>query len=122
MPTYNRRRFVPQAITYFLRQDYPSRELIIVDDGTEPVGDLVPDDASIRYLYREGRLTVGAKRNLACEAAKGEIIVHWDDDDWLADWRLSYQVESLLREEADVCGLDKLLFYSPASDRAWQYI
>jgi|SRR5271165_6786020 len=41
MPTANRRRFVPQAIRYFLAQDYPSKEPIIVDDGDEAVGDLV---------------------------------------------------------------------------------
>jgi glycosyltransferase involved in cell wall biosynthesis len=33
MPTFNRRAFVPQAIRYFLRQDFEHKELIIVDDG-----------------------------------------------------------------------------------------
>jgi glycosyltransferase involved in cell wall biosynthesis len=32
IPTANRRRFVPQAIRYFLTQDYPNKELIVVDD------------------------------------------------------------------------------------------
>ena len=41
MPTADRRRFVPQAIGYFLAQDYPNRELVIVDDGKESVEDLV---------------------------------------------------------------------------------
>ena len=36
---HNRRRFVPDAIRDFLVQDYPSRELIIVDDGTDPVAE-----------------------------------------------------------------------------------
>jgi len=45
---------------------------------------------------------VGAKRNLACDLANGDIIVHWDDDDWMADWRLSYQVEQLMRAEQGV--------------------
>ena len=53
MPTHNRRPFVAQAIVYFLRQDYPNRELIIVDDGTDPVADLIPDDPRIRYLHQE---------------------------------------------------------------------
>ena len=34
MPTYNRWRFVLQAIKYFLRQDYEPKELIIIDGGT----------------------------------------------------------------------------------------
>jgi glycosyltransferase involved in cell wall biosynthesis len=33
VPTANRRRFVPHAIRYFLAEDYPNKELIIVGDG-----------------------------------------------------------------------------------------
>jgi glycosyltransferase involved in cell wall biosynthesis len=122
MPTYNRRSFVSQAIKYFLRQDYPNRELIIVDDGTDPVRDLAPDDPRIRYLCQDHKNTLGAKRNLACQEARGEVIVHWDDDDWMASWRLRYQVESLLKEQADLCGLHKLVFYDPVHHQAWQYV
>ena len=49
MPTFDRRSFVPQAVRYFLRQDYPAKELIIVDDGPEPVSDLLPPDPRIVY-------------------------------------------------------------------------
>jgi glycosyltransferase involved in cell wall biosynthesis len=121
MPTYNRRLFVPKAIAYFLRQDYVQRELIIVDDGTDPIHDLVPQDQRIRYIRQEHKHTLGAKRNLACNEAQGEIIVHWDDDDWMAPGRLSYQVASLLRKQADLCGLSTVLFYDPRAERAWQY-
>jgi len=121
MPTYNRRFFVPRAIEYFLRQDYPNRELIIVDDGSDPIFDLVSDDRCIHYLRRKDRLTIGAKRNLACEAAKGEIIAHWDDDDWIASWRLSYQVDRLLKDRADICGLNRVLFYDLECNLSWQY-
>ncbi len=122
LPTFNRRRFVPLAIEYFRRQDYESKELIVVDDGDDPVGDLVPTDERIRYLRLDQKLTVGAKRNLACEQARGEIIAHWDDDDWHAPSRLRYQAEALLRERAEVCGLATLLFYDLIHQRAWQYI
>ncbi|HWF90349.1 MAG TPA: glycosyltransferase, partial [Pyrinomonadaceae bacterium] len=80
MPTYNRRLFVPQAIRCFLRQDYPNLELLVVDDGPNPVADCVPESDRIRYIRLDNRATVGAKRNLACEQARGEFIVHWDDD------------------------------------------
>jgi glycosyltransferase involved in cell wall biosynthesis len=122
MPTSDRRAFMPQAIGYFLAQDYPNRELVIVDDGAQCVADWVPGDERIRYLRLENKMALGAKRNLACREAQGDIIAHWDDDDWMADWRLSYQVQSLIDAQADVCGLSKLLFYNPASDQAWQYV
>jgi O-antigen biosynthesis protein len=123
MPTANRRALVPQAIQYFRRQDYPQRELLILDDGRDPVGDLVPTDPAIRYIRLDGTRSLGAKRNLACELSAGEIIVHWDDDDWMSDRRLSYQVDSLLQQpEKDLCGLARVLFYDPGLDRAWVYV
>ncbi len=82
MPTFDRRRFVPDAIDGFWSQTYPDRELVIVDDGTDPIADLVPDDPMIRYVRLDQRLKTGAKRNAACRAARGDVIVHWDDDDW----------------------------------------
>lgn len=121
MPTYNRRAFVPRALEYFLRQDYTNKELVIVDDGMDAIGDLVPQDERFRYLRLKEKITVGAKRNRAIEAARGDIICHWDDDDWHAPRRLSYQVEALLREQAEVCGLRQMLFYDPAADQTWLY-
>jgi glycosyltransferase involved in cell wall biosynthesis len=121
MPTADRRRFVTQALECFRRQDYSPRELIVVDDGDDPVGDLVDGEPDVRYLRLERRRSLGAKRNLACEAARGAIIAHWDDDDWSADWRLRYQVERLLAEGADVCGLRQLMFYDQDAGKAWRY-
>ncbi len=121
MPTCNRRRFVSAAIDAFLRQNYARRELVILDDGDDPVVDLVPRDSRIRYVREARGLSLGAKRNLACSLAEGEIFLHWDDDDWHAPWRLSYQVRELLAHRADLCGLDRIKFYDPAADRAWQY-
>jgi hypothetical protein len=122
MPTYNRRAFVGQAIFYFLRQDYTDKELIIVDDGTDAVADLIPADERIRYIRLSEKTSIGAKRNRACEQARGDIIAHWDDDDWHAPHRLRYQVEALLRENTDLCGINTLLFYDPDTARAWQYV
>jgi hypothetical protein len=122
MPTYNRRAFVPQAIGYFSRQDYANKELIIVDDGTDAVSDLIPSDQHIHYIRLSQKTTLGAKRNIACEQARGTIIAHWDDDDWHAPHRLHYQVGALLREGTDLCGTTTLLFYDADNRYAWQYV
>lgn len=121
MPTHNRRQFVPQAIQQFLRQDWPNAELIVVDDGDDKVADLIPPDLRIRYIALDGRRTIGAKRNLACEAARGEIILHWDDDDWMADNRIRRQAEHLLASGADLSGLPSLYFHEPATGGTWQF-
>ena len=123
MPTANRRMFLPLAIGCFLRQDYRNSELIIVDDGSDSVQDLIPADERIRYVRLPARSSIGAKHNLACELARGDVIVHWDDDDWSAPWRITYQVEALLRKPSDsLCGLSSLFFYEPQGRRAWEYV
>jgi glycosyltransferase involved in cell wall biosynthesis/predicted O-methyltransferase YrrM len=122
MPTYNRRAFVPQAIFYFLRQDYPSKELIIIDDGSESVEDLIPPAENIRYYRLPSKLSLGAKLNLACEYAQGAIIANWDDDDWYAPWRLSYQMKTMQESNIELCGINKLLYYDLQNKTGYQYI
>ena len=120
-PTANRRRFLPASIACFLAQDHPARELLILDDGTDPVADLVPDDPRIRYVRIPPGLTLGAKRNRACELAAGEIIVHWDDDDWYPGDRITRQAAALVERDADVCGTSRVYYRDPDAHRAWEY-
>ena len=46
---------MPLAIGYFLRQDYPHKELIVLDDGDDAVADLVPGRPAIRYMRLDRR-------------------------------------------------------------------
>jgi glycosyltransferase involved in cell wall biosynthesis len=123
MPTSNRRAWVPYAIEYFLRQDYPRRELVIVDDGTESVQQTVPSDDRIKYVRLPARQVIGQKRNTCIEHAGGDLIMHWDDDDWIAANRISAQVEALHRGNGDVCGLRRLLHHElgASPDQTWLY-
>lgn len=121
MPTANRQKFIPLAISYFKAQDYSNAELVIIDDGLESSAHLIPKDSKIRYFYSEPLGTIGIKRNHACEKAKGDIIMHWDDDDWYApDW-ISRQVNALNSSAADITGLNQVIFYSPSIDKHWMY-
>jgi glycosyltransferase involved in cell wall biosynthesis len=121
MPTLNRRRFVPLAIASFLRQDYPAKELVIVDSGTDPVADLIPEHPSIVYRRAGTGMPLGAVRNLACTIATGEVIAFWDDDDWHAPDRLALQVHRLVTRRAGVCGATSLLYFAPEVGRAWRF-
>ena len=121
MPTGNRRSFVPQAIRCFLRQDYPNLELLVVDDGADSSRDCVPEREGIRYLHLDQKMTLGAKRNFACEQSRGEFIVHWDDDDWYPSRRVSAQVAALVDRGSDLCGSSHVSYYDPATEQAWEY-
>lgn len=119
MPTANRQKYIPFALSHFLGQDYPNAELVIIDDGKESIAPLLPEDSRIKYFYTEPLGTIGIKRNFACSKTKGEIIMHWDDDDWYAaDW-ISRQVNYLFSSGADICGVEHIHFFSPVTDTLW---
>jgi Glycosyl transferase family 2 len=121
MPTRNRRRFAARAIGYFARQDYPSKELVIVDDGCEPIADLASQFSAVRYHRHPRLLVLGTKRNLACELAAGQVIAHLDDDDWYGEHHLSVLVGGLLSAGTDIAGMRRLPFIDVVSGRAWTY-
>ena len=121
MPTAGRRSFVPHAIRYFLNQDYSNKELVIVDDGRNRIADLVPDDPQVRYFPLDGQRSLGTKRNICVEHSQGDLILHWDDDDWSAPSRIRCQVEALLGAGAEICGLRQMLFYEVRSGKVWLY-
>ncbi|MDA8050136.1 MAG: glycosyltransferase family 2 protein [Rhodospirillales bacterium] len=118
MPTYGRPEFALQAAQYFLRQDYPERELLILDDTADDLSPDLPCDSRIRYL-RLPRLSIGAKRNIGCSLATGEIIAQWDDDDWYGRGRLSAQVRPLLEGRAEITGIKGNLVFDLAGWQAW---
>lgn len=121
MPTSDRPEFIVHALKQFLQQDYANKELLIIDDGAVPVKYLVPQVDNIRYNYQDTKLDIGTKRNLACSMARGEIIVHFDDDDFYAPGWLTKQVSFLRSEGLDITGLSTPLFYNPETAQAWKY-
>ena len=118
MPTRDRRAFARQAIWYFLRQDHPAKELIVLDDGDDAIEDLTRGDERLRYV-RLPATDVGAKRNLGARLAAGEYVAQWDDDDWIGYDRLSAQVSALAATGADVHASRQLLHYRVDSGDAW---
>ena len=121
LPTRDRPGFMAEAVRGFLGQDYPNRELVVVDDGAESVAHLLPVDARVRYLRLSSALTIGEKRNIACQNARGEIIAHVDDDDWYPPRRLTAQVRALSETSASICGTSTLRFFDPLANSAWMY-
>lgn len=111
--TRDRRNWLPQAIRNWQLQTYPDRELLIVADGAD-VSDLVPLDQRIRLIGPSGAATIGAKRNFGCAAAHGQIICHWDDDDWNAPERIADQVARLLTSGKAVTGYHTMRFTTGA--------
>jgi len=119
MPTKNRRMFVSQSIKYFQNQDYPNKELIIYDTGTDKVKDLVPNSKEIHYFSSDLELKLGEVRNVAINHSKGDIIITWDDDDWSGENRISKQVQSIIKNEGDLTCFTHSFTYDMNNDQCW---
>lgn len=121
MPTRDRPEFALQAVRYFQRQDWPAAELIIVEDGPARLAGLLPDDRRIRLVPSGTGRSIGSKRNLACELARGEIVALWDDDDWHGPERLSRQVGPIVAGDADMTALRDCVLFDVHRWQFWQW-
>jgi|GEM_PF-6340823 len=123
VPTRNRRAYILQLLRYFAYQTYPlnDMELIIVDDGEEPIEDLLlgsglyhrakKSQSRLFYHHLDQPITIGEKRNLLNDMARGEIIVAMDDDDWYSTYYVSEQVQALKRSNKLICGSSRMNCY-----------
>jgi glycosyltransferase involved in cell wall biosynthesis len=103
-PTFNRRALFPQLVRCVLGQTWLSSshtmEWIILDDGTDPVEDLLPSSGpklSIRYERLASRLPLGEKRNRLHAMARAEIAIYFDDDDYHFPDRVLHSMQTLKR-------------------------
>lgn len=124
-PTYNRRKFFKLAISNFLRQDYPKDKLewVILDDGKQPIKDLLPKDKRIRYvkIKTNKRLTIGKKRNLCVKYATSDYFVCMDDDDYYFDYSVTARIKTLLSNPGkELIGCSKLCCYSLNNKTTYQ--
>lgn len=113
-PTFNRRPFFPYLIKCIEAQDYPKEKIewIIIDDGTDKIGDLVKDIPFVKYYPFDEKMLLGKKRNLMHEKSLGEIIVYMDDDDYYPPQRISHAVETLTKNPKALCaGSSELYLY-----------
>jgi len=117
-PTYNRRKFIPALIRCVLNQTYPLEhiEWVVLDDGSDPVGDLFKDVPKsikgFRYIYEKEKRNIGAKRNRLNAETKGEIIVAFDDDDYYHPERVSHVVHKFKqRQDVQLAGSSELYMY-----------
>lgn len=118
-PTGDRQHLIGVAISSFLAQTHKASELLLVDDGEVPT--VVPDDPRIRVI-RIPKADLGTKRNIACEAARGDVVMHWDDDDWSVPTRMARQLSVLHIRQPLVTGYHGLSFYDMVTKRAYTIV
>jgi len=85
IPTFNREKFILNAIRSVQNQSFRADEIIVIDDGSCDNTKEILKDENIRYLYQENK-GVSAARNRGIKEAKNEWIAFLDSDDtWNVD-------------------------------------
>jgi glycosyltransferase involved in cell wall biosynthesis len=83
IPTFNRRRYLPQALTSALHQSYENLQIIVINDGGEDVSDIINsfNDPRIIFINRKENRGKAATLNEALPISDGKYIAYLDDDD-----------------------------------------
>lgn len=95
VPLFNRRALIEETLRSALAQQWPSLEIIVVDDGsTDGSADHVERvfGDRVRLIRLERNVGRSAARNAGCEAARGEYVAFLDSDDLWDPLKLARQM------------------------------
>jgi glycosyltransferase involved in cell wall biosynthesis len=131
VPTGDRSLLLRRALWQLARQTYAEPfEVIVVDGGQRAFADRALGDAerqagalptSCSYVRADVGTTVGDRRNLAVEHARGELIAHFDDDDFYHPDYLAELVAWWDRSQpVDLGGMCQFWHYDVFRRRGWQ--
>ena len=126
-PTFNRRPFFKGTIDCVLAQDYPKDliEWIIVDDGFDPIEDLVKDIPFVKYIKVDNKMPLGKKRNYMHEMCSfkndNDIIVYIDDDDYYPTNRVSHAVNKLTNCSALCAGSSEIYIWFNTLNKMYRF-
>ena len=103
--TKDRRIFMPILKYSYMVQSYPEdkMELVIVDDGDDPIEDTLIGVPNVKYVKCEQGMTISQKRNLAVQNAMYDVLVNMDDDDVYPNNSVLHRVAMLLKEPVKQC-------------------
>ena len=105
MITKDRRVFMPLAKYSYMIQSYPESkmELVIVDDGDDPIEDTLFGVPNVRYIRSETKMTISQKRNLGVKESMYDIVAFMDDDDVYPNNSILHRTAMMLKEPKKDC-------------------
>lgn len=122
--TRNRVQKLRRAISCFLAQTYPHRELLIVYESDDvATGNYLAmlNEPLIRpfEVASSPKMSLGALRNISMEAGRGHYMAQWDDDDWHGPTRLAEQMHAIGESGKRACVLVRWLVYDEETQTAY---
>jgi hypothetical protein len=115
-----------RSIRFYTQQTWPEKELVIVTDGPSQLRHSILRHVDslgrtdVRCVFVDSPSTVGHLRNVSVEAASGEILCQWDDDDCYHPRRLEVQANHMTESRAEVSFLyDQLHYFEDTGELFW---
>lgn len=110
IPTFNRKKFERLIEFNICSQTYKNIiEIIIADDGDEKEILTLNIPYQIKYIKCH-RMSIGNKRNLLVENAKGEYIAHFDTDDIYFPTYIEHSIELMTEKKKNAVGTSDMYF------------
>lgn len=99
IPAYNAERWIGDTLKSAIRQTWPRKEIIVVDDGSsDRTFEIIKSfESPILKVIRQPNCGASAARNKALSMAQGDYIQWLDADDLLAPEKIEYQLKELER-------------------------
>ena len=95
IPTYNRARYIAEAVQSVLQQTVPVLEILVVDDGsTDETIAAVPDHPWVRVIARP-HTGIAPTVNHGVTQARGDVLAFLDSDDRWVPTKLELQLARL---------------------------
>lgn len=124
VPAYNAEKYLAEALTSIIDQDYDSIEIILVDDGSTDgtAKAAAVFGTKVRYVYQENSGPPAA-RNKGLSMARGKVIAFLDSDDLWSDKKLELQLKRLTNKPhvEIVIGNTQRLRLSESCDRDQEF-
>src|SRR5262249_34245495 len=102
IPCYNAEQWIGQSIRSALDQDYPNKEVIVLDDGSTDGSREVIAAFGDAVEFHPGQHTgANATRNRLTALAHGEWLQYLDADDYLLPGKLTAQIDRLTEKKGE---------------------
>lgn len=103
LPTFNRGKYILDAIESIQAMSFRNWELIIIDDGSTDQTNIVISkcliDERIHYSYNETNQGASFARNLGLQKSKGKYISYLDSDNTYSSSFVSHAIEFLEKNQ-----------------------
>lgn len=116
VPTLNRREDLTRTLTRLKDQTYENFEVVVVNDGGEPIADVAKIDPRVRVIDRDVNVGVAGALNFGLSVARGKYVATVADDDELFPDHLMRLVGAMERSGALAAHSNILIRYEKKVD------